>query len=80
MFVIKRNGTTESVQFDKITNRLKKLIDFDYVDPILITQKISSQIYNGITTTELDTLSARICMSMSIEHPNFGILGARIAI
>lgn len=80
MFVIKRNGDKESVRFDKITNRLQKLIDFDSVDPILITQKLTSRIYPGITTTELDTLASQICMSMVMDHPNFGILGARIAI
>jgi ribonucleoside-diphosphate reductase alpha subunit len=80
MYVIKRNGNKESVRFDKITNRLQKLVVFEDVDPIIITQKLSSRIYPGITTTELDTLASQICMAMVMDHPNYGILGARIAI
>jgi len=80
MYVIKRDGNREPVRFDKITNRLQKLIDFEDVDPILITQKLSSRITQGITTTELDILASQICMSMVMDHPNFGVLAARIAI
>ena len=32
MFVIKRDGNRENVRFDKITNRLQKLIDFEDID------------------------------------------------
>ena len=80
MYVIKRDGNKETVRFDKITNRLQKLINFEDVDPILITQKLSSRITPGITTTELDTLASQICMSMVMDHPNFGILASKIAI
>lgn len=82
MFVIKRDGIKESVRFDKITSRLNKLlygIDKS-IDPLVITQKISSRLYSGISTTELDILASQICMSMIIDHPGYGILGARIAI
>ena len=80
MYVIKRDGNKETVRFDKITNRLQKLVDFEDVDPIIITQKLSSRIYPGITTTELDTLASQICMAMVMDNPNYGVLGARIAI
>ena len=80
MYVIKRNGQKEPVKFDKITSRLQKLVDFKDVDPIVITQKLSNRIYPGITTTELDTLASQICMAMIMDHPNFGVLGARISI
>ena len=80
MYVIKRDGNKESVRFDKITNRLQKLVEFENIDPIIITQKLSSRIYPGITTTELDILASQICMAMVMDHPNYGNLGARIAI
>ena len=81
MFVIKRDGKKEIVYFDKITNRLKKLMyNIDNIDPVLITQKLCSRIVSGITTTELDNLASQICMSMLTDNPNYGILGARIAI
>lgn len=80
MYVIKRNGEKHPVKFDKITTRLEKLIDFEGVDPIIITQKLSNRIYPGITTTELDILASQICMAMISDNINFGVLGARIAI
>jgi len=81
MFVIKRNGEKENVFFDKITNRIKKLMyDIDDIEPAIITQKLCARIIPGISTTELDNLASQICMSMLTENPNYGILGARIAI
>ena len=75
MFVLKRNGEKESVKFDKITNRIEKLLDgIDDIDAVLITQKICNRIYPGITTTQLDILASEVCMSMVTENPNFGIL------
>lgn len=83
MYVIKRSGIHEPIHFDKITRRISKLLygGLDKnIDPAIITQKICSQIYSGITTTELDNLTSRICMNLLFEHPDFGILGGRIAI
>jgi ribonucleoside-diphosphate reductase alpha subunit len=81
MYVIKRDGRKETVKFDKITNRIEKLLEgIDNIDAILITQKICNRIYPGITTTELDILASEVCMSMVAENPNFGILGSRLAI
>lgn len=83
MFVIKRSGNKENVQFDKITSRLQKLLygGLDKtIDPAIITQKICSRMSSGITTTELDNLASQICMGMIIDNPDFGILGARIVI
>lgn len=42
MFVIKRDGTQESVKFDKITARVQKLsygLDPAFVDPIQVAKK-----------------------------------------
>jgi ribonucleoside-diphosphate reductase alpha subunit len=87
MYVVKRNKNKsirkEPVHFDKITRRIQKLLygGLDKtIDPVIITQKICSRIFSGITTTELDNLAAQICMSLVTEHYNYGILGSRIAI
>jgi ribonucleoside-diphosphate reductase subunit M1 len=59
MFVYKRDGRRERVQFDKITARVSRLcygLDPDHVDPVAITQKIISGVYQGVTTVELDNL------------------------
>jgi ribonucleoside-diphosphate reductase alpha chain len=83
MFVTKRNGTQEVVKFDKITTRIKKLIkpeEAEYVDPILISQKVVATIFSGITTTELDTQSAEICVNLSTQHHYYSDLAGRILV
>jgi len=83
MFVTKRNGTQEPVKFDKITNRIKKLIkpeEAEFVDPVLITQKVIATIYTGISTTELDMQSAEICVNLSTQHHYYSNLAGRILV
>ena len=80
--VIKRNGIKEEVSFDKVTRRLKKLCTnlSNKINPILVAQKVGSQIYNNVTTVELDELAAQICISMSTQHVDYGVLASRIII
>ena len=80
--VIKRNGIKEEVSFDKVTRRIRKLCNglSSDVNPIIIAQKVSSQIYNNVTTVELDELAAQICISMESTHLDFGDLASRIII
>lgn len=43
MYVIKRDGRSEKVVFDKVTARISKLcygLDMNYVDPSEIAQKV----------------------------------------
>ena len=83
MFVTKRNGIQELVKFDKITTRIKKLInpiESEYIDPILIAQKVVATIYTGITTTELDTQSAEICVNLSTQHYYYSDLAGKILV
>lgn len=83
MLVTKRDGTEEEVSYDKITNRLKKLmwgIDENTLNLLNITKKIINGIYNKIHTEELDILSAEICANLITEHPNYSILASRIEI
>ena len=82
MFVTTRSGQKEAVQFDKITHRIQKLtygLDTIFIDPIEITQKTIQGIFDGITTEELDNLSAEIAAYMSGSHPDYSKLAARIA-
>ncbi|KAI9469051.1 MAG: ribonucleotide reductase [Benjaminiella poitrasii] len=83
MLVIKRDGRTEKVQFDKITSRISKLcygLNEDFIIPSEITQKVVSGIYQGITTVELDNLAAETAAYMTTNHPDFALLAARIVI
>jgi ribonucleoside-diphosphate reductase subunit M1 len=53
------DGRQERVQFDKITARVSRLcygLDMDHVDPVAITQKVISGVYQGVTTIQLDDL------------------------
>ena len=82
MFVIKRNGNTEIVSFDKILNRIKKIgnevgIKINYT---ALVMKVIDQLYDGIHTTKIDELLAEQCASMSSIHPDYNILAGRISI
>ncbi len=83
MQVVKRSGKRESVSFDKITARIKKLcygLNQHYVNPIEISKKVVQGIYDGVKTTDLDNLAAETAASMAAVHPDYALLAARIAI
>ena len=82
MFVIKRNGKTESVKFDKVTARIEKLSYglSPMVNAIDVAKKTISGIYEGVPTTELDNLAAETAASLTITHPDYAILASRIAV
>ena len=82
MKVLKRNGKLEDVSFDKVIKRLQYLKSMEPVcesiDPIIISQKVVARIYQGVKTSELDELAARICTSMVTTHPNYLTLASII--
>lgn len=83
MYVIKRDGKQEIVHFDKITARISKLcygLDENWVDPVVVSQKVCMGVYKGVTTTELDELAAETAAHLTSEHPDYGILAARISV
>ena len=83
MQVIKRDGRRESVRFDKITARIEKLsysLARNYVQPVEVAKKVITGIYDGVTTVELDNLAAETAATMAVQHPDYAILAARIAI
>ena len=77
------DGRKERVQFDKITARVSRLcygLDPEHVDAAAITQKVISGVYQGVTTIELDNLAAETAAYMTVTHPDYAILAARIAV
>ncbi|KAF7287902.1 hypothetical protein GWI33_000249 [Rhynchophorus ferrugineus] len=83
LYVIKRSGRQEDVYLDKITSRIQKLcygLNMDFVDPVSITLKVINGLYPGVTTVELDTLAAETAATMTIDHPDYAILAARIEV
>jgi len=83
MKVKTRSGKLETVSFDKITNRIENLViglNEQYVDPVVVAQKTIEGMYDGISTEELDVLSAETCAYLSSTHPDYSVLGARILV
>ena len=80
MRVVKRNGTAETVSFDKVLQRIRRSARGLAVRPDALTQQVLAQIYDGVKTVELDELSAQLAASLSTTHPDWGTLASRIAI
>lgn len=96
MEVIKRNGAKESMSFDKITKRISNMIEGrmgdgitisplkghgEYkIDPIVVAKEVINGVYSGISTAQIDDLSADVCASMIHKNPDYNHLAARIRI
>ena len=82
MYVFKRDGRKESVKFDKITARIKKLCYGlnPAVDPTKVAMKVIEGLYDGVTTSELDNLAAEVAATMTVTHPDYALLASRIAV
>ena len=71
MKVIKRDGHSETLKLDKITNRIKKQtygLDTEYVDSLEVATKVVSGIYDGINTQQLDLLAAETAAVSASKH------------
>ena len=82
MRVTKRNGDLQDMLFDKILARVKKLgreanIQINYSALVI---KIIDQLYDKISTTKIDELTAEQCASFSTQHPDYNILAGRIVV
>ncbi|MGB1246800.1 MAG: ribonucleotide reductase N-terminal alpha domain-containing protein, partial [Flavobacteriaceae bacterium] len=82
MNVIKRDGHKEPVMFDKITARIKKLCYGlnELVDPVKVAMRVIEGLYDGVTTSELDNLAAEVAATMTVSHPDYAILAARVSV
>ena len=82
MRVTKRNGKLENIAFDKIVNRIKKLgneanIKLNYSS---LTMKVIDQLYDTISTAEIDELTAQQCAVMASHNPDYNVLAGRVVI
>ncbi|XP_054745257.1 ribonucleoside-diphosphate reductase large subunit-like [Anastrepha obliqua] len=83
LYVIKRDGLKEDMDFDKIASRVQKLcygLNMDFVDPVAIAHTVVNGLYCGVTTQEIDNLAAEIAASLTTQHSDYATLAARIAI
>lgn len=91
MKVQKRNGDYQEVKFDKISHRLKYLVQgldssnqrigphlsIDHND---IAKNVCAQIVDGISTRRLDEFAAELCAYRVADHYEYDILASRIII
>ena len=82
MHVIKRSGKREIISFDKILKRVKTLgkdhnLNVNYTNLVM---KVIDQLYDNISTSLIDELTAEQCASMATTHPDYSKLAACIVI
>ena len=82
MYVIKRNGKSEIISFDKILKRVKNIgtqfnLSIKYAQLVM---KVIDQLYNGIKTSDIDELTAQQCACMSSSNPEYNRLASAISI
>ena len=80
MRIIKRDGSQESVSFDKVLQRIQKAGKDLNVQVDTLAQNIISQICDGISSSKLDELAAQLAASLSTLHPDYAILASRLTI
>ena len=85
MKVVKRNGDSVEMLFDKVTQRISKLnmapeFEILNVQADRVAQKVFTSMYDGILTSEIDTLSAEVAIGMITEHPDYETLAMRITV
>ena len=85
MRVIKRSGDEVPMLFDKVTKRILKLNSAPEFQPLNIqpdkvAQKVFTSMYDGITTTEIDNLTAEVAIGMITEDPDYETLAMRVTV
>jgi intein/homing endonuclease len=82
MYITKRSGKLEIVSFDKILRRIKSVgLEVDIkINYTSLAMKVIDQLYNTISTTKIDELTAEQCASMASILPEYNLLAGRIII
>jgi ribonucleoside-diphosphate reductase alpha subunit len=85
MKVIKRSGGDVEMLFDKVTKRIQKLNSEPEfaklnVQPDKVAQKVFTSMYDGISTSEIDTLTAEVAIGMITEDPDYETLAMRVTV
>ena len=91
MRIQKRDGSYQDVDLNKITNRIKYMVDgIDTdgnvigdklsIDPLEISIQVIQQIVDGIKSSELDELAAEICAYKICQSLDYGVLAGRIIV
>ncbi len=79
MRVRKRNGSSESVDLNKIVRAVGRCcVGLTQVDALRVATKTISGLYDGATTSELDKLSIQTAAGLIVEEPEYSRLAARL--
>jgi ribonucleoside-diphosphate reductase alpha subunit len=79
MKVGKRSGDLVDMKFDKVTARISQLtFQLGNVISDKVAQQVFSSMYDGISTQEIDTLTAEIAVGMMTQNTEYETLAARI--
>ena len=78
MHVIKRNGSTEPVRIEKITNSLSKMCEGLNIDPVSIAIKVIGGLYDGATTRQIDELTIDTLIWKVNDEPDHSYAGANV--
>ena len=65
------------------TQRIERLcagLNTQYVVPERVAKRVIEGIYDGVSTQELDDLAAEVCASMTVLHPDYSKLAARLSV
>jgi ribonucleoside-diphosphate reductase subunit M1 len=88
-YVLDRSGGQRTVRFDEITDRNRALCTEEKYGPPLahvekslaaVTQDVVRRFKNGMTTRDLDLLTARVCAEKATSHRDYSDLAARITV
>lgn len=84
MRVTKRDGSLETVSFDKILQRFRRVgkeatlsTSINYT---AIAMKVIDQLYDKISSSKIDELCAEQCASLASTHPDYTTLAGRIVV
>jgi ribonucleoside-diphosphate reductase alpha subunit len=67
------------MKFDKVTSRISQLtFELSNVSADKVAQQVFSSMYDGISTQEIDTLTAEIAVGMMTQHMEYETLSTRI--
>jgi ribonucleoside-diphosphate reductase alpha chain len=90
MRVQKRDGSIQNVSYDKVLERITKLVGGESGDPrfkflgsidvYYLSVEIINNIHDLVSTVELDDFASTLCMDLSIKEPEYSELASRIVI
>lgn len=81
MHVIKRDGSEQAADKDKIIKRIENLAEgLSGLAINVIADKVFEGTFPGVLTRDIDTFAAETAADMTTQHPDHATLAARIAV